>query len=224
MDDASVMAPGSVWLDASMVRWQGPGVSETIAPIIDVAFGVAPGVQVGASLPRVSGGFGTTFFSAKLSIIDDDARTLKVAIGPTLEILDGATMAAAPVGRSRAQWGVPVSFQVDHRGSRVYGSSGYFSPGIWYAGAGIGRPVSDRIGVSASFSHAWATSPTLSSGVPGITAASRNEISGSISCDLNPNIAAFASVGRTLGVAAQEGGGTTLGFGLSVSAPTLLGK
>jgi len=213
LDDASVMAPGSVWLGASMVRWQGSGLSETIVPVIDVAMGLTPKVQVGASVPRVAGGLGTTFFSAKIAVLDDEARALKVAVGPTLEILAGATTA----GQGRAQWGLPVSAQFDRGSSRIYGSSGYFSPGIWYAGAGIGRPVGDRLGISMSFSHAWATAPA-SPGVPGVAAPRRNEISGGASYDLKPNVAVFGSIGRSLGLAAEDGAGTTLGFGFSLSA------
>jgi hypothetical protein len=109
--------------------------------------------------------------------------------------------------------------QLDHGGSRIYGSSGYFSPGIWYAGAGVGRPVGDRVGISMSFSHAWATSPASS---PDVAGPRRNEISGGASYDLKPNIAVFGSISRTIGVAAEDGAGTTLGFGLSLSAaPTL---
>jgi hypothetical protein len=43
---------------------------------------------------------------------------------------------------------------------------------------------------------------------------------GGASYDLKPNIAVFGSISRTLGVAAEEGAGTTLGFGLSWSAAT----
>jgi hypothetical protein len=101
------------------------------------------------------------FFSAKVAVFSDDVRALKVAVGPTLEVL---TTAALP-GQGRVERGLPVSAQLDRASSRIYASTGYFSPGIWYAGAGIGRSVHERIGVSASFSHAWATSPELSPGV-----------------------------------------------------------
>jgi hypothetical protein len=214
LDDASVMAPGSAWLGASMVRWQGSGLSETIVPVIDFAIGLTPRVQVGASVPRVAGGLGTTFFSAKIAVFDDEARALKVGVGPTLEILAGPTTA----GQGRAQWGLPVSAQFDRGSSRIYGSSGYFSPGIWYAGAGIGRPVGDRLAISMSFSHAWATAPVSSPGVLGVAGPRRNEISGGASYDLKPSIAVFGSIGRSLGIAAEDGAGTTLGFGFSLSA------
>ena len=221
LDDASVMEPGNVWIGVSMARWQGSGLSQTIVPVVDTAIGLTPRVQVGASVPRVAGGLGTMFFSAKIAVFSDDVRALKVAVGPTLEVLTEATLP----GQGRVEWGFPVSAQLDRGSSRIYTSTGYFSPGIWYAGAGIGRPVSDRIGVSVSFSHAWATSPEPSAGVASAAGPRRNELSGGASYDLKPNIAVFGSISRTLGVAAEEGAGTTLGFGLSWSAaPTAFTK
>jgi hypothetical protein len=68
-----------------------------------------------------------------------------------------------------------------------------------------------------SFSHAWATAPA-SPGVRGVAAPRRNEISGGASYDLKPNVAVFGSIGRSLGLAAEDGAGTTLGFGFSLSA------
>ncbi len=214
LDDASVMEPGSVWIAVSMARWQGSGLSQTSVPVVDTAIGLAPRVQVGASVPRVAGSLGTMFFSAKVAMFSNDDRAVQVAVGPTLEVLPYSTLA----GQRRVEWGLPVSAQVDRGSSRIYGSTGYFSPGTWYAGAGIGRTVSDRIGVSASFSHAWATSPEPSAGVASVAGPRRNELSGGASYDLKPNIAVFGSISRTIGVAAEEGAGTTLGFGLSWTA------
>jgi hypothetical protein len=215
LDDASVMEPGSVWIGVSMARWQGAGVSQTIVPVVDAAIGLTPRVQLGASVPRVAGGgLGTMFFSTKIAVFSDDARALKVAVGPTLELLTEATLP----GQGRVEWGFPVSAQIDRGSSRIYTSTGYFSPGIWYAGAGIGRPVTDRISVSVSLSHAWATSPEASAGVVSAAGPRRNELSGGASYDLKPNIAVFGSISRTLGVAAEDGAGTALGFGLSWSA------
>jgi hypothetical protein len=214
LDDASVMESGNVWVGVSMARWQGSGLSQTMVPVVDTAIGLTSRVQLGASVPRVAGGLGTMFFSTKVAVFTDDVRALQVAVGPTLEILTEANLP----GQRRAEWGVPVSAQIDRGRSRFYGSTGYFSPGIWYAGAGIGRTVTDRIGISTSFSHAWATAPASSAGIPNLARPGRNELSGGASYDLKPNVAVFGSISRTLGVAAEEGAGTTLGFGLSWSA------
>ena len=217
MDDASVIAPGTVWLGLSMVRWQGSGFGQTIAPVVDTAFGLTRRVQISASVPRVPGGLGTTFFSAKIAAVDDTDRGLKLALSPTLEVLSHNTMVA---GQSRAQWGLPISVQLDRESGRFYASSGYFSPGIWYAGAGFAKAVTDRTGLSLSYSHAWATSPTAAGATP-VNTLRRNEISGGGSFDLNPNVSLFGSLGRTIGVAAQDGAGTTLSFGVSLTAGPL---
>jgi hypothetical protein len=214
LDDASVMDPGHVSIAVSMARWQGAGLSQTSFPVVDSGFGLAPRLQVGVSAPRVAGGLGTMFFTTKVAVLTDDERAMAVAVGPTLEVHNGATQA----GQGRVGWGLPVSAQLDRGGSRIYGSTGYFSPGIWYAGGGIGGPVSDRFGVSVSFSHAWASSPEPLAGVTAAAGPPRNELSGGASYDLTRNIAVFGSLGRTFGVAAEEGAGTTLGLGLSWSS------
>jgi hypothetical protein len=219
LDDASLIEPGSVWLGVSMMRWHGSGVSQTMVPVIDGAVGLAPRVQLGATVPRVAGGIGATFFSAKIGILDDDARSLKVAVSPTLEVLGGAVMSATPRSEGRTQWGLPVSVHVDRDNTRFYGSSGYFSPGIWYAGAGVGKSVGERASVSASFSRAWTSSGQE---VSTVAAPRRNEISGGVSYDLGAKVAVFGSVGQTIGMAAEDGAGTTLSFGVSLSAAPVL--
>lgn len=188
-------------------------MGETIVPVVDAAIGLTPRVQVSASVPRVAGGVGTTFFSAKIAAFSDAARGLKVAVAPTLEVLSESAALAGPAGQSRTQWGLPVGVELDRERGRIYGSTGYFSPGIWYAGAGFGKPVSDRAGVSVSFSHAWAGTGTAPTSAP-----RRNEISGGGSFDINPNLSVFGSLGRTIGLAAEDGAGTTISVGLSLGA------
>jgi hypothetical protein len=212
LDDASVMARGNVWLGVSMVHWRGSGLSQSIVPVIDGAVGLAPRLQLGASVPRVAGGLGTTFVSAKIGVLSERSSGLSVAVAPTLQIL--GEMEVSPPQR-RAQWGLPVSVQVDYANARLYGSSGYFSPGIWYAGVGASRSLTARAGLSFSFSRAWTVGSSLESMVQ---RPRRNEVSGGASFDLNRNTALFGSLGQTLGTSEESGGGTTLSFGMSVSA------
>jgi hypothetical protein len=220
LDDASLIDAGSVWVGASMLQWYGGGASETIVPVIDAAVGLTPRVQMGVSVPRVAGGIGTTFFSAKIGLLNDDAHDVHVAVTPTLELAGGAVLSSLPAGQSRTQWGLPVSIHADRENLRVYASSGYFSPGIWYAGGGLSRAVGERLGVSGSFSRAWTTSsPEL-----GLTVSPhRNELSGGASYALRQSIAIFGSIGRTLGTSIEDGAGTTISFGMSVTAAPRLG-
>ena len=215
MDDANLMAPGTVWLGVSMVSWHGGGVREVVVPVFDGSIGITPRVQFGASVPRVAGGLGTSFYTAKIAILNGETHGMKLAIGPTLEVLGAASMQFGPAGQSRTQWGLPVSVEIERAAARLYGSSGYFSPGIWYAGAGIARSVSERIGVSGSFSRAWTRTTTDGLAAMGT---SRNDLSGGASVTLTPSIAVYGSLGRTIGTAAEDGAGTTLAFGLSLSA------
>jgi hypothetical protein len=222
MDDASLMAPGSVWASVSTVTWHGSGATELVFPVFDVSIGIAPRLQLGASLPRASGGLGTSFYTAKIAIGEEHSRAMKVAIGPTLEVLGAASMPYGPAGQSRVQWGVPVSVEIDRGATRMYGSSGYFSPGILYVGAGISRQLTDRIGAFGSFSRAWTRTAV---DAPAAGAPRRNDLSGGGSFNVMPDIAVYGSLGRTVGTAAGHGAGTTLGVGVSLTAaPGLFGK
>ena len=221
MDDANLMAPGTVWLGVSMVQWHGGGTSEVVVPVFDGSIGITPRVQLGASVSRAAGGLGTTFLNAKIGIFKSDVRGMKLAVSPTLEILNQAAMQSAPDGRSRTQWGLPVSAEIDREAGRIYVSSGYFSPGVWYAGAGVGRSLGKRVGVSMSFSRAWTSQATPT---PAIAGPRRNDLSGGASFDVSPNLAVFGSVGRTLATAAEDGAGTTISFGLSLSGGPIVFK
>jgi hypothetical protein len=226
VDNANLMTPGSMWLGVSMVRWQGTDVSELSLPVVDAAIGLAPRVQLGASVPRVAGsadpskpegGLGTTFLNAKIGILPDNRSGVKVAVAPTVEILSAAAMQSASIGQGRAQWGLPVSAGFDRGALAIYTSAGYFSPGVWYAGAGAGGQIGSRVGVALSLSRSWATS-TSSTIETAIPRPSRNDLSGGVSVDVTPNVGIFGSVGRTIATAQENGAGTTISVGLSLTA------
>ncbi|PWT80473.1 MAG: hypothetical protein C5B57_12190 [Blastocatellia bacterium] len=124
-------------------------------------------------------------------------------------------MQFAPVEQSRTQWGLPVSVGLDRGPLSFYTSAGYFSPGVWYVGAGAGRQIRDRLGVALSLSRAWTTSSAMGTA---ITQPSRNDLSGGISVDLTPNFGVFGSIGHTIATAEENGAGTTVSVGLSITA------
>jgi hypothetical protein len=176
------------------------------------------------SIPRVlgsgdptgpQGGWGTTFANVKLGLVQADRHGFNIAAAPTVEILSDAAVAGAAAGQSRVQWGLPVSADVEHGAARAYGSTGYFSPGVWFAGAGVGRQVGDRIGVSLSFSRSWSASGSTD---PAIEAPTRNELSTGGSFDITPTIAVFGSFGQTIATSPQYGGGRTFSVGLALTA------
>ena len=224
IDNANLIAPGAVWIGMSAVRWQNAGVSEISFPVVDAAVGINPRVQIGASVPRVvgrgdivgnEGGIGTTFLNAKIGVLNDSERPLKMAVTPTLEVLGHAARQWLPAGQNRVQWGLPVSAEFDRGVSRVYGSTGYFSPGIWYTGVGAGSQIVPRVGVAVSLSRDWSRAAAAD---PAFGAPARNDISTGVSVDVTPNVGVFGSVGRTLKTAPQFGAGTTASIGIALTA------
>jgi hypothetical protein len=228
VDNATLMAPGTVWIGTSMVRWAGDGLSEVSAPVIAAAVGVSPRVQVSMSIPRVvgsgdptgpQGGWGTAFANLKIGLVQAAKHGFNVAAAPTIEILNEAAIAGAAGDRSRVQWGLPVSADVERGAMRLFGSTGYFSPGVWFVGAGVGRQVAKRVGVSLSFSRSWSSSESTD---PTIEAAKRNELSAGGSFDVTPTIAVFGSFGQTIATSPQNGGGRTFSVGVALTATSRL--
>ena len=223
IDNANLIAPGAVWIGISTVRWQSDGASQISFPVVDAAIGMTPRFQIGASVPRIvasdafsqPGGLGTAFFNTKIGILNGSARPLKIAVAPTLEVLSEAAMQFAPIDQTRVHWGLPVSAEYDRGNSRVYGSTGYFSPGVWYTGAGAGTVIGTRVGVAVSFSRSWSRSALDD---PALAAPSRHDISTGVSLDLTPRVGVFGSVGRTFNTAAQYGAGSTVSIGVSLTA------
>jgi len=223
VDGASLLAPGTVWAAVSIARWQGGGLAETSFPVVDGAVGLTPRVQLGATVPHVVGssdpggsigGLGTTFFSAKVGVLGDQTTNFRLAIAPTLEVLSSASMLGVPVDRARVQWGLPVSVDLDHGGSRFYASSGYFSPGVSYIGGGLARQIATRVGVAVSLSRAWSSS-SLDPTAPALT---RNDLSGSASYDFTPHFGAYGSIGHTIGTTEESAAGMTVSGGVTLTA------
>lgn len=221
IDDASLIAPGTMTFSVSAMRWSGGGTSEVDVPIVDAAFGLAPRLQLAASVPRVvgspdpagaAGGVGTSFFSAKVGVYDNPTRAVKAAVAPTLQVLGEGVVASLQPGEGRVRWGLPVSAEISRGAARVYGGGGYFSPGLWFAGAALSGQASERVFVSAGFSRAWRYSS--SPGVP-MSERDRKEISGGVAYLMTPGITLFGSVGRTVATLIENGAGTSILGGAS---------
>jgi len=221
LDDASVMEPGSAALAVSVVRWVGTDLSETNVPVIDIGLGLAHGVQLSANIPRVvaetdpAAGLGTSYLGVKVGILDDSSRGLKLAVAPTLEILGAGVVSTLAPGTNRVQWGLPVSVELDRGAARAYAGSGYFSRGVWYAGAGIGVQPAARVAVAASFTRSW--SSPITPDVP-LGLRDRNEVSGSAFYAIASTIGVFGSVGHTIATDDANAAGATFAVGVSLSA------
>lgn len=221
VDDANLLPAGSMFVGLSMLHWQGSGLSETDIPVVDAALGVSDRLQIGATVPRVVGstdptgavgGLGTTFVNAKVGLLHSANGSVKLAIAPTLEILGQGALVGAPPTDSRIQVGLPASLEVDQGLARVYASTGFFSRGVWFVGAGAGVQASPKLAVSLSFSRAWSTSASLDPTAP---LPNRNEVSGGASYALTPKIGVFGSLGHTVATADENGAGATVSAGLS---------
>lgn len=226
IDDASLLPPGTVSLSVSAMRWSGGGVSEVDLPIVDAAIGLAPRLQISASVPRVLGGadpsgavggVGTSFFSAKIGVFEDGKGSLKVAVSPAMQILGPGVVDALGPGEGRVRWGLPVSAEVSRGTVRLYGGGGYFSPGLWFGGAAVGAQAAEKVFVTAGFSRAWRRSDTP--GVP-LSSRDRKEISGGAAFVARPSVALFGSIGRTVRTSIENGAGTMIVGGVSLSFAT----
>lgn len=215
IDDASMLAPGSVALSISAFRWQGTDTSEVDLPVVGISVGATSRLQLGASIPRVmdnagagiAGGLGTTYISAKIGLLTGD--TVKLAVAPTLEILGEGALQSFTAGERRTQFGVPVSIEGDSGIVRAFASGGGFSPGIWFAGGGLGVQASPKVAVSGSVSRGWTSTSTSR-----LIASSRQEVSGTLAYSPTSRVSLFGSIGRTFATTDENGAGTTVSGGV----------
>ena len=216
VDDASVIEPGSAMLTVSALRWSGSGLSEVNFPIVDAAFGLAKRVQFSATVPRVVagadgsgvvGGLGTSYFSTKIALVS--GTDVKVAVSPLVEVLGTGAMQSLPDGESRYQLGVPVSVEASAGLARLFAATGFFTRGAWFAGGGVGFPLSSKMGGSVSITRSWSKTE-----VDGLHR-NRNELSGGVAYFLSEKIAVYGSVGRSIATAVENGAGTSVGGGVT---------
>jgi hypothetical protein len=221
VDDASVLSPGGAAFSAAAVSWLGANASETDAPVVGVAAGVAPRLQLSARVPfilgdnrsGVAGGVGTSYISGKIALVQTDGDGFKLAVAPTVQLL-GNTVSSA--SGNRARFGLPVSAEFDSGSARVFGSVGYFAGGVGFAGGGVGVAATSRVSLAASVSRSWLSSsgtialPTVGS--------DRTEVAGGAAIALTSRVAVFGSLSQTIATTDANGAGMTLVAGLLVTS------
>jgi hypothetical protein len=219
IDDASVLTPGTMALTISTMHWSGADLSQVDIPIVDMSVGLAPRVQLGASIPHIVGstdgtgpvgGVGTAYISAKLAVLDGTASGVKLAVTPMIEILGEGAVAALAPGDSRTQFGLPVSVEIARGQTRVFASTGFFTGGVWFAGGGAGVQMSRRSAMALSVSRSWVNDALTG------TLRARGEISGSASFLVRPQMAVFGSLGQTIATSDADGAGTTVSGGVTL--------
>jgi hypothetical protein len=222
IDDATVLAPGAMSCSISAMRWHNADASEADLPIVDAAVGLTRRVQLAASVPRVldgadaAGGMGTSFFSTKVALYDGGRRrhALKVAAAPTLQVMGEGVATTLGPGEGRARWGLPVTAEITHGAMRLYGGSGYFSPGLWFAGAAAAARASDKTIVSVGFSRAWRSAEAP--GAP-LSARDRKELSVGAAYGWTRTATLFGTLGRSVATLDENGAGVSISGGLSVA-------
>jgi hypothetical protein len=218
IDDGRILPPATFTVAVSTLHWQGTDLSEVDAPVTSIAAGVAPRVQVGASIPHIvggseptgaAGGLGSTYFYGKVGLLGGESP-IKLAVAPTIEVLgDGAAQSLATT-ESRMQFGLPVSLEFDAGSTRVFAGTGFFTRGIRFAGGGVAAQAAPRVGISVSFSHSWTTADVVG------VVADRTELTGSAAFTIASNVSVFGSIGQTIATTDQNGAGTTVSGGVSV--------
>src|SRR5438132_13704193 len=140
-------------LTVSAMRWSGADLSEVDVPIVEAAVGLAPRVQIGATVPRVVGssdgsgpvgGIGTSYVSVKIALLTGGSG-IKLTASPMVRILGEGAVQALPADQSRTAFGLPVSAEVSQGPVRVFASTGFFSSNIWFAGGGVAIQPTDRV-------------------------------------------------------------------------------
>jgi hypothetical protein len=218
LDDASLLAPGSMSVTLSTVRWSGTDVSEVSFPVVEASVGLAPRFQIGVSVPRIVGspdgtgpvgGVGTSYISSKIALLTGTSG-VKLAVSPMIQVLgEGAIQALAP-GEGRTQFGLPVSVEVGQGRARMFASTGFFSRGAWFAGGGVGVQATPKVGLSLSFTRSWAHDSATD------VSRDRQELSGGVSYFVGPQIGVYGALGRTIATTDDNGAGTTISGGVSI--------
>jgi hypothetical protein len=219
LDDATLAAPGSVWLSASMMRWSTPSGHGFDAPAIGGAIGLTRRAQLSLSIPysRVtnegdalaSGGLGDVYAGIKLEITEPAERRIGVSVSPTLEILTSATT-------RRTSLVLPASVEVGLGQTRAYGSVGVFTRGAAFLTGAIERQLSERVLVTAALLQSWTTADAAASDTYGL-GRTRTDVSGMVTVFAGPSTAFFGGITRTLSAQEFDSARFALSGGISVA-------
>jgi hypothetical protein len=217
LDDASLLAPGSMTMSLSAMRWSGADLSEMNAPIVDVSVGLAPRFQIGANVPHVVGssdgsgvvgGIGTSYISSKIALLTGGSG-VKVAVSPMVEILGEGAVQGLASDHGRAQFGLPLSMEIARGPARVFGSAGFFTRGARFAGGGAGLQATPKVGVSLSFTRSWVDGSGTEA------PRDRRELGGGVSYFVRPQIGVYGALGQTIATTDDNGAGTTVSGGVT---------
>jgi hypothetical protein len=209
LDDASIVAPGDVWVAMSTGYWKADASRQIDAPVISAAIGLNNRMHIGGSVPYYhfqdgagfsDAGLGNMALYGKFVVIDAAKEKVGVAVTPLLEI--------SPSGEDQIGWALPVNLETRRGSSRFYGSLGYFSRGSVFATIAGQAPVGDRVSLWANFGQSYARAGTHQTSL-GVGAFLM----------LNHRSGIFGGVGRTFQPAELGPGGVSWSGGVSFLLP-----
>jgi hypothetical protein len=211
LDDASIVAPGEVWLGLATGYWRGDSNRQIDAPVASVAVGLSPRVQAGGSASFYhfrdadglsENGFGSFSLYGKFQLADPSRapNAIGIAVTPLLELSPGSE---SPVG-----WAVPVNIETQRGDARIYGSAGYFSRGSVFGTIGADIPLTSRIFLSGTFGQSYARAGTHQTSI-GVGA----------SLGLTATSGLFIGLGQTFMPAEVGPGGVSVAGGMSILLP-----
>ena len=160
LDDASIVAPGDVWIGLATGFWQGDSNRQFDVPVGSAAIGVSRRLQVGGSMSYyhfrdpnglTESGMGNVSAYGKYQLLDPmrEPNAIGLAITPLVEI--------SPGGGDPFGWAVPVNLETQRGNLRLYGSAGYFSRGSVFGTLGADIPVGPRMAISANVGQSYAS-------------------------------------------------------------------
>jgi hypothetical protein len=204
LDDASLMTPGAGSLTVSFGWYRSPVFHEFDAPVADGGIGLTRRVQFGFSVPYyhvnapggpVFHGVGDLYLSSKVQLREPSARHhgLGFAVIPVVEVLSSDP---GETGK-RFNWAAPISVELQRDGWRTFGSAGYFSQGSAFASGAVEVAASERVTITATLTQSHSTIEDD----PNATLAlrrTRTDVSGGATYMLNPGLAVFGNIGRTI--------------------------
>ena len=225
LDDATTAAVGAGYISMGASYWRGANADQVDAPILGVTYGITNRAQLSATVPFYratyegfsGGGLDTIYISGKIAVVDPDAGNGRfgLAIGAGAEILSAGSADA-----SRAHWVVPLSLELRSAAFRVYGSTGYFSRGAFFAAGAFEWTVPTGTSVTASLAHSGSVHGVTAATIADVPRSSLRDASVFLSHPVSSIASIFVGGSRTFSGTWIDGASSVSGgFSLRFASP-----